>query len=371
MTLPSSPNPIKATQIQTEFGGANPIGLSEYYGSTGGTRSASVGGGIIKYSDFYGRTSRRDQLVTLTGTGYYTVPGWVTKMTIVIIAGGGGGGSAYWRGQNDGGGGGGAGGVIYLEDQTGYATGSYYYSTGAGGGATGGQGGSQGYNGSNSNWAGYVAIGGGGGGGRPGLGGSNYIAGYGEYKGSTYPIYAHPIIDGMPGGSGGGGNAFYGDGVGGAGTAGQGSAGGSGNGRPYGSQGDGFNGGGGGKFGAGYNNWYGLAYPGQPPLRITGGIGAIYSWYSYSLGIFVGPGGVAGGGGAGSGFGGFELNPDHGVYAYPGYGGGNGAGMYVSPGGAGDAQKGGGGGGGSGILDWGSYSGNGGSGAIYLWMKNY
>jgi hypothetical protein len=100
-------------------------------------------------------------------------------------------------------------------------------------------------------------------------------------------------------------------------------------------------------------------------------MGRTFTWYSYTSGATVGPGGVAGGGGAGSGFGGFELNPDHGLSAYPGYGGGNGAPMYVSPGTAGAALKGGGGGGGSGILDWGSYSGNGGSGAIYLFMKNY
>ena len=366
MTLQSS-GAISLADVQTEFKGSNPIGINEYYGRAGVPAS-----GTISLADFYGKSNRQDQLVTLTGTGYYTVPAWVTSMDIVIVAGGGGGGAAYWKRQNDGGGGGGAGGVIYLANQTGYATGNYYYSTGAGGSQVGWQGGGQGYNGSNSVFYQYTAIGGGGGGGTPNPSPINTYLGK-DGKGNA--IYQYRIYDGMPGGSGGGGNAYYGQGRAGAGTAGQGYAGGNGYGRPPGNGttfagGDGFNGGGGGAGGPGQNNWYSTTSLGASGNRITGGEGLSFLWYSYSGAAYVGPRGLGGGGGAGSGFGVFELNPDNGIYAWPTYGGGNGAVMY-GHGVSGSAYTGGGGGGGSGILDWGSYSGNGGSGVIYLFMKNY
>lgn len=53
MALPSS-GLIKFSQIQTEFGGTDPIKLSEYYGY--GTVPSS---GLIKMSDFYGLSSVR------------------------------------------------------------------------------------------------------------------------------------------------------------------------------------------------------------------------------------------------------------------------------------------------------------------------
>jgi len=52
MTLPSSPNSISLNQVQTEFGGSNPIGISEYY-SAEGTLPTS---GQISLSNFYGLT---------------------------------------------------------------------------------------------------------------------------------------------------------------------------------------------------------------------------------------------------------------------------------------------------------------------------
>ena len=63
MTLPSAFNPISLGQIQTEFGGANPIRISEYYRNgvytTSNNTNVPTGpaGVRIKFSDFYG--SRR------------------------------------------------------------------------------------------------------------------------------------------------------------------------------------------------------------------------------------------------------------------------------------------------------------------------
>lgn len=60
MTLQSS-GAISLSQIQTEFGGANPIGMSEYYagganvpGSTSGVNGAVPASGAISVSKFYG-----------------------------------------------------------------------------------------------------------------------------------------------------------------------------------------------------------------------------------------------------------------------------------------------------------------------------
>jgi len=51
MTLPSSPNSISLKQIQTEFGGADPISIGEYYGLDSGIPFT----GPIKFSHFYGK----------------------------------------------------------------------------------------------------------------------------------------------------------------------------------------------------------------------------------------------------------------------------------------------------------------------------
>ena len=54
MTLQAS-GAIKLSEIQTEFGGTNPIAISEYYGSD--TVPAS---GVISMSDFYGTSAVQD-----------------------------------------------------------------------------------------------------------------------------------------------------------------------------------------------------------------------------------------------------------------------------------------------------------------------
>jgi hypothetical protein len=65
MVLPVHPNPITLNDIQTEFGGANPIRISEYYnggsilfpgvvGYPGGTATLIPSSGTVKFSNFHG-----------------------------------------------------------------------------------------------------------------------------------------------------------------------------------------------------------------------------------------------------------------------------------------------------------------------------
>lgn len=58
MALPTT-GPLKFSDIQAEFGGVEPISLSEYYG-VGGVPSS----GILKLSDFYGATGAIDLTMT-------------------------------------------------------------------------------------------------------------------------------------------------------------------------------------------------------------------------------------------------------------------------------------------------------------------
>lgn len=82
MALPSS-GALALSDIQTEFGGSNPIGLSEYYGVATGVPAS----GTIAISDFYGTsastgttiTCREDQVtndsVTARRVGYQALNG--------------------------------------------------------------------------------------------------------------------------------------------------------------------------------------------------------------------------------------------------------------------------------------------------------
>jgi hypothetical protein len=64
MVLPSSGNSISILQIATEFGGAAPHALSEYYGVTTGIPVS----GLIRISDFYGKSNNPNPPTWQTGT---------------------------------------------------------------------------------------------------------------------------------------------------------------------------------------------------------------------------------------------------------------------------------------------------------------
>ncbi len=74
MTLQTS-GAISLSQIQTEFGGASPIGLSEYYAGggyvpsgTSGSNGAVPASGAIALSKFYGTSKYLDQQTLTIGT---------------------------------------------------------------------------------------------------------------------------------------------------------------------------------------------------------------------------------------------------------------------------------------------------------------
>ena len=75
MALQSS-GQISANNIQSELGGSNPIGLSEYY--AGGAYTPAGAGpptsGVIKYSNFYGVSSQATGLANTAGKIGYIVP---------------------------------------------------------------------------------------------------------------------------------------------------------------------------------------------------------------------------------------------------------------------------------------------------------
>jgi hypothetical protein len=99
MALPLS-GPISLSDIQAEFGGTNPINLSEYY--KGGAYVLNTDyapnvprSGTISITDFYG--ARKGILTTLTfsiaGDNLFVVPATVIgNLQIVTMTGGGGGG---------------------------------------------------------------------------------------------------------------------------------------------------------------------------------------------------------------------------------------------------------------------------------------
>lgn len=58
MVLPASGNSLSLSQIQTEFGGSDPISLSEYYSASG----AIPASGMISISDFFGASSHWNYL---------------------------------------------------------------------------------------------------------------------------------------------------------------------------------------------------------------------------------------------------------------------------------------------------------------------
>lgn len=91
---------ISLSDIQTEFGGTNPISMSEYYRGGGlvSSNNASIPeSGLIKTSQFYGASAYATMYEqVLTGSGTFT-PLYAGAMAIIQIGGGGGGGGyAGW-----------------------------------------------------------------------------------------------------------------------------------------------------------------------------------------------------------------------------------------------------------------------------------
>lgn len=134
MALPSS-GPLTLTDIQTEFGGANPIGLNEYYAGgtyvpagTSGTGGAVPSSGAISIANFYGTsaalaayawliggqenatTSTNMQVLNMTTLGDVTSYGTLS----FTLTGSAGGGSSTR-------------GVTYCGNVNGTATGNIYY----------------------------------------------------------------------------------------------------------------------------------------------------------------------------------------------------------------------------------------------------
>lgn len=105
MTLPIHPNTITLAQVQGEFGGANPISLSEYYaggsyvttdnyGFPNGTATPIPRSGAISLANFHGATKFTSQFVNVTSTRSIVIPRGATKARVVLVGGGGGGGGS-------------------------------------------------------------------------------------------------------------------------------------------------------------------------------------------------------------------------------------------------------------------------------------
>ena len=99
MALPLS-GPLSLTDIQTEFGGTNPISLSEYYKGGAFVLTTDFApnvptSGTIRISDFYGarKTTLTTQTFTSVGDNFIVLPATVAgTLQIVTMTGGGGGG---------------------------------------------------------------------------------------------------------------------------------------------------------------------------------------------------------------------------------------------------------------------------------------
>ena len=170
MALPPVGSTISLSQIQTEFGGSNPISLSEYY-SKG---NAPASGAIDMSADFGGTSNTRN-------------------IDYLVVAGGGGGGT-------DDGGGGGAGGFRTATNLS--ISGAFTVTVGAGGSAS--------TNGVNSILSSITSLPGGGGfkasapGGSVGSGGGGgYLNGTGK-AGTAGQGNAGGNANGASGGGGGG-----------------------------------------------------------------------------------------------------------------------------------------------------------------------
>ena len=118
MALPSS-GPISMSMIQAEFGGSNPISLSEYYKNgpyvTATDYAPNVPtSGPIALSNFYGAAKTTLNTITYSTPGLYnfTIPTTLQgSITILLVVGaGGGGGGSRFDGDGHGAANGGSGG---------------------------------------------------------------------------------------------------------------------------------------------------------------------------------------------------------------------------------------------------------------------
>lgn len=196
---------ISLANIQTEFGGSNPISLSEYYSDGIYVPNSTIGypGGVettipvasqktISLANFYGSANRIKQLYTFTFGQNWTVPAGMTSAIIYAVGGGGKGGGGWNAGREavaaaafSSGGGGGAGEVKILTATMTPGT-TVSISIGAGSTVDAQQGGTT-----------SVSI--------PGFGTANAVGGYS----GTYGVYADGYIE--AGGRGGAsGNGFSG-----------------------------------------------------------------------------------------------------------------------------------------------------------------
>jgi hypothetical protein len=88
MTLPTS-GPLSLSDIQTEFGGVNPIGLDEYYAGgayvpagTTGTNGPVPSSGAISISNFYGTSNIPALSVTADDvSGFDSGPSFIGSVT--------------------------------------------------------------------------------------------------------------------------------------------------------------------------------------------------------------------------------------------------------------------------------------------------
>ena len=75
MAIPSAGSALALSAIQTEFGGSNPISMSEYYAGGDNVPSGTTGdsgnipsSGTISMSQFYGSTNRVSIALTISST---------------------------------------------------------------------------------------------------------------------------------------------------------------------------------------------------------------------------------------------------------------------------------------------------------------
>ena len=141
MPIPAS-GPLSMTDIQTEFGGANPIGLNEYYAGganvpagTSGTFGAVPSSGAISIQNFYGTAKAVpfETVFSAPGTYSWIAPADAASVSVVAVGGGGGGGPGFLSCYAYGGLGASGGGLGYRNNITVVPGTSYTVVVGAGG----------------------------------------------------------------------------------------------------------------------------------------------------------------------------------------------------------------------------------------------